>query len=368
MTQNLGDRTKVPAADVARGKPRVPTPDAAPEGEEIQIIRPRALPGVELWTIRRSMRSWAMFHTTYAFCVPRRLEGRVSWRYSGRTHDLGLTSTAALRPSEFQTTRQEAPADIDMLLVSPVALEHHLGPEFNGQSAVLRSTTISENTGLVAQFDRLTRSLSSAEDSAEQVARLQIYLRAVKERMAGDVRTEPANRCSLALERVQRILIERFSERITLDDLAADTGFSKFYLERNFNERFGLPIHQALKRVRLARAMDLLRQGERPSAVARAVGFADQPHLSRVFREEFGISPRTFAAGATGSKVGGRKRGVLAPPVDGPPSSPVSPPRYSAAERGFRAAYRLLQAAAEMEGVPQATLNEVLRRLATEGK
>ena len=59
--------------------------------------------------------------------------------------------------------------------------------------------------------------------------------------------------------------------RLTLDDLARETGFSKFYLERSFNDRYGLPIHQFLKRVRIARALALLRQGERPAAVAKAV-------------------------------------------------------------------------------------------------
>ena len=70
-----------------------------------------------------------------------------------------------------------------------------------------------------------------------------------------------------------RTVVEaRFAERLTLDDLARETGFSKFYLERSFNERFGLPIDQFLKRVRIARALALLRRGERPASVARAVG------------------------------------------------------------------------------------------------
>jgi AraC-like DNA-binding protein len=97
---------------------------------------------------------------------------------------------------------------------------------------------------------------------------------------------------------VRTVVEQRFAERLTLDDLARETGFSKFYLERSFNERYGLPIHQFLKRVRIARALALLRQGERPASVARAVGFADQPHLTRVFRSELGFTPRQYWATA----------------------------------------------------------------------
>ena len=63
------------------------------------------------------------------------------------------------------------------------------------------------------------------------------------------------SRCRKALDRVRDVIVERYAERITLDDLAVETGFSKFYLERSFNERFGVPIHQFLKRVRIARAL-----------------------------------------------------------------------------------------------------------------
>ena len=84
---------------------------------------------------------------------------------------------------------------------------------------------------------------------------------------------------------------------------------------------YGLPIHQFLKRVRIARALALLRQGERPASVARAVGFADQPHLTRVFRSELGFTPRQYWAAARRTSWARAKRGnpatstVVQPPL-----------------------------------------------------
>jgi AraC-like DNA-binding protein len=46
----------------------------------------------------------------------------------------------------------------------------------------------------------------------------------------------------------------------------------------------------------------MLRSGVRPSVVSKKVGFADQPHMTRVFRDELGVTPRRFwvATSATG--------------------------------------------------------------------
>ena len=64
----------------------------------------------------------------------------------------------------------------------------------------------------------------------------------------------------------------------------------------------GLPPHAYLLQLRLGHAKRLLAAGEAPAAVAAAVGFVDQSHLSRRFKGAFGITPgqyaRACAAGA----------------------------------------------------------------------
>jgi hypothetical protein len=72
-----------------------------------------------------------------------------------------------------------------------------------------------------------------------------------------------------------------------------------WYLERRFTERVGLPIHVYLQHVRLARAKALLRGGESLSTAAVAVGFSDQPHMTRTFRRCFGLTPRSFQRAAS---------------------------------------------------------------------
>jgi AraC-like DNA-binding protein len=278
--------------------------------QAISLCRPTVLDGAELWSVARLARSWTAFHTTYVVCVPRRLEGRQQWRCDGRTYDLGLTSTLLLEPAALAVATADTAGDLDFLLVPAPVMHRTLAANAakNAANTANAATsapvsalwnTLIDDAGLVGAFDHLRRSLQSpAPDALEQKTRLEALLRLLVERAVPVARPPDTvnSRCSLALDRVRAVITKRFAERITLDDLALDTGFSKFYLERSFNDRFGVPIHQFLKRVRIGMALAMMRDGSRPSSVARTVGFADQPHMTRVFRGELGITPRTYWA------------------------------------------------------------------------
>jgi AraC-like DNA-binding protein len=47
--------------------------------------------------------------------------------------------------------------------------------------------------------------------------------------------------------------------------------------------------------LRVEQARRLLAAGAAPAAVAADCGFADQPHLSRVFKRAVGVSPARYA-------------------------------------------------------------------------
>jgi AraC-like DNA-binding protein len=90
------------------------------------------------------------------------------------------------------------------------------------------------------------------------------------------------------------ILHARIVDPPSLSELAAEVGTSRFALLRAFRTRYGLPPHAYLNQVRVRRARALLDDGMPPAAVAVAVGFADQPHLSRHFRRLVGVAPGRY--------------------------------------------------------------------------
>ena len=109
---------------------------------------------------------------------------------------------------------------------------------------------------------------------------------------AGRTRTAPEH---AAVRRARRLLEERWAEPVTLAELAAHAGLSRFELARTFRAQVGLPPHAFQLDLRIARARALLAAGDSPAAVAAACGFCDQAHLTRVFKRAVGVTPGRYA-------------------------------------------------------------------------
>lgn len=93
----------------------------------------------------------------------------------------------------------------------------------------------------------------------------------------------------------RRILRERYQATVSLEDLAAKVGLSKFHLLRQFREQVGVTPHTFQLLVRISHARRLLDEGHAAAEVALACGFADQPHFTRCFKRVVGATPAAFA-------------------------------------------------------------------------
>lgn len=99
-----------------------------------------------------------------------------------------------------------------------------------------------------------------------------------------------------ALTRARRFLDAETSRVVRSCELEEITGLTRYDLARQFRAVFGTsPYRYSLMR-RLDRARALLRLNEPPADVALAAGFADQAHLSRMFKHAFGVAPARYRA------------------------------------------------------------------------
>ena len=85
----------------------------------------------------------------------------------------------------------------------------------------------------------------------------------------------------------------RVFEEVSLDDLVEVSGLSRFHLLRSFRLAFGLPPHAYQLQQRVFAAKVLL-PATPIARVALDCGFADQSHLTRVFRSFVGITPGAY--------------------------------------------------------------------------
>jgi FixJ family two-component response regulator/AraC-like DNA-binding protein len=98
-----------------------------------------------------------------------------------------------------------------------------------------------------------------------------------------------------AMHRVREYVELHLSETIDLSTLAAVAGLSMHHFARQFKQSFGVPPHHYLTQRRLELAQALLTTTELPlSEIAYAVGFSDQSHLARRFRQALATTPRAF--------------------------------------------------------------------------
>lgn len=98
------------------------------------------------------------------------------------------------------------------------------------------------------------------------------------------------------MHRVREYIDAHMNENPGLDDLAAVVGLSRAHFARAFRRENGISPHQFLIERRVERAKSLLcRRGEGSIAqIAEACGFADQSHMTMVFRKVTGTTPAAY--------------------------------------------------------------------------
>lgn len=98
-------------------------------------------------------------------------------------------------------------------------------------------------------------------------------------------------RPSSHVERMKTFISDHYSEPLTLDAVARATGRQKQYLATLFHREAGLTVHDYLAHVRVRRAWDLIRQGEKIEAVALLVGYRSKKNFYRQFKAISGVTP-----------------------------------------------------------------------------
>lgn len=88
---------------------------------------------------------------------------------------------------------------------------------------------------------------------------------------------------------------EHLDRDLSLDLLASQINFSSHYFASLFKQSTGISPHQYIIKCRLERAKILLRHKNLPiSIICQEVGFKNQSHFTKVFRQRFNISPKSY--------------------------------------------------------------------------
>jgi AraC-like DNA-binding protein len=106
----------------------------------------------------------------------------------------------------------------------------------------------------------------------------------------------PATPTNSFLENTLTIINQNIeNQEFGVEELVKKTGISRSQFHRKITEVAGVSANQLIKLTRLTRGKELLKNQQlNVSEVAYSVGFSDPGYFSKVFKKEFGVSPKEF--------------------------------------------------------------------------
>jgi AraC-like DNA-binding protein len=92
-------------------------------------------------------------------------------------------------------------------------------------------------------------------------------------------------------------------DTVSVPELARGVGLSADRFMHLFKENMGLPVRKYLLWLKLQRAARAMKSGANLTRAAHEAGFSDSAHLSRTFKDMFGLSPSRVLANQRETRV-----------------------------------------------------------------
>lgn len=261
------------------------------------------LGGLELLSARYVEHRFAPHvHESYVIAV---LEaGAERYRYRGEEHLAPAGSIALLNPDEVHTGSKGAEQGWRYRVFYPQARQFEAlleELELSRNTLPMFQGSVHRDTELVAVLGHLHRLLEDRSTSTlqRQTCWREVMLQ-VFQRYSSLPSPYAAGREPQAVSRAKDMLNSQLAEPPSLEALAQAVNLSPFHFARVFRRATGMPPHAWLKQRRLDQARALLKCGCSPLTVAMQLGFADQSHLTRQFKQVYGVGPGEYRKACVG--------------------------------------------------------------------
>lgn len=235
-------------------------------------------------------------HTHDDFVISANVGGAERIWLDGRSLEAGPGDTTVYEPGAMQASQGETVAGVRWGFVSLYAEPGFVAVALGLPQPPAPGEPVLRDRDLFGQFMRLRRIIALPDETDDGLAEETVVAILAATVGAGGCR-RPVPRGDALVRRVAALLTDRLSDRPSLTQIAAEVGISREHLIRRFSGVYGMPPMRWASQLRVARARSLLRAGMPPADVAAALGFTDQAHLTRAFRDAMGTTPGRYRAG-----------------------------------------------------------------------
>ena len=241
---------------------------------------------------------WTVYHESYDVClILNNALGVADWIYRGRKHSSICGNLMLMEPGETHRTLQiTAPGSCDVVRIPAAMLQQHAS-EAGIEAKIHWQIASCSHPKVSAEFHLLHQVLKLGGSSLELSS---VFTRCVSALLASCSEKHPGQWLAsnhFGVRRARDYLHEHWLQSISLQELAAVAGLSRFHFLRAFAKAYGVPPHAYQIALRVEHVRVQLIRGVPPAQIE--AGFADQGHLSRHFRAIIGVNPGRYQSMVT---------------------------------------------------------------------
>ncbi|MFQ4137402.1 AraC family transcriptional regulator [Nodosilinea sp. PGN35] len=279
----------------------VPLPATSTNTDFARLWQP-GIAGIELFSAQLYHHSFAK-HMHEAYTIGLTHRGVGGFFYRGSNHCAHPGSFKLIHPGEVHTGQAQ---DNDgwgfrNIYISVPKMQALLAQlEQPGLELPYFSTAVSAaiDGAEKVRFKRLFAALSGPPNAlAQESLLLECVAHLITRYAEGGCGWQPPKPETQAIAQVQAYIETHYADPVSIDTLAQLVGLSPYYLIRSFRRQVGVPPHSYQRHWQLVQAKRSLHTDQPIADLAIAHGFYDQSHLTRAFKNAFGVTPGQYRQG-----------------------------------------------------------------------
>ncbi|RAV04139.1 response regulator [Paenibacillus sp. YN15] len=169
------------------------------------------------------------------------------------------------------------------------------GKNISQQLILLSSRVLLELNALTADWEAKEAEAWELVLRQETLQDLKKHVSGYLEEICSCVKEKRGGKTGSVIERIHRLIQERYAENLTVVDIAEGVYLSPTYVSLLYKQETGKTLFEYLTKVRIDKAKELLQDPRNKFyEVCHAVGYADPSHFSKLFKKMTGYTPSAY--------------------------------------------------------------------------